>query len=200
MICFCKNAMKKININGILFYECPHCGFMSKSIVLSSDCEKKRYDQHVCDDGYLKYMNKVYINIKDYIKEGISLDFGCGQIHALSDILNANNYKCDYYDLYYFNNDNKNKVYDNIILIEVFEHIKDIYNLLLDLKMHLNQNGRIIIMTKKKPANLNNWWYLRDITHISFIEDKTMEHLAKLLNMKLDIISDRSLFIFTSIE
>ena len=42
----------------------------------------------------------------------------------------------------------------------------------------LNENGRIIIMTKEKPVDLNNWWYLRDITHVSFIEYRTMLKLA----------------------
>ena len=30
------------------------------------------------------------------------IDYGCGQIHMLSDILNDNGYVCDYYDLYYY--------------------------------------------------------------------------------------------------
>lgn len=198
MLCFCEKEMILRQINKIFYYECHNCGYLRKKDIPNPELEKKRYDAHICDNGYLEYMNNVFLKIKNYLNNGKSLDYGCGQIHALSDILNNNNYQCDYYDLYYYNN-LKNEKYDNIILIEVFEHIEDIHNLIINLKSMLNSNGRIIIMTKEKPVDLNNWWYLRDITHISFIEYKTMLKLAEMLDLRLVYDKENSLFIFECI-
>ena len=79
--------MNKLSLDRYDLYQCPVCEFVKKKNILSSCLEKARYDQHVCDSGYLKYMNNVYDKIKAYLNDGISLDYGCGQIHALSDIL-----------------------------------------------------------------------------------------------------------------
>ena len=198
MLCFCKNKMKKVIINNRIFYECDNCGFLKKNDVPTPSLEKERYDHHICDEGYLKYMNNIFLSIKKYLNNGISLDYGCGQIHALSDIMNSNNLECDYYDLFYYP-DMPKRIYDNIILIEVFEHIEDIYSLLVSLKNMLNKNGKIIILTQVKPNNLDNWWYLRDITHISFVSEKTMNILAYNLNYKVEYDKEKSLFILSSI-
>ena len=194
MQCFCGNLMHNRKINKMNFFECPNCNYLKKIDKLSSIDEKKRYDLHVCDDGYHKYMTGVYDKIKSYLNRGISLDYGCGQIHLLADLLNADNRICNYYDLYYYPNYEKRK-YDNIILIEVFEHIDDIYSFLKNVILELNDNGRIIIMTKCIPLELENWWYLRDETHISFVSYNTMNKLAELLNMRLIYDDKSSIFV-----
>lgn len=186
--------MKKRIINKMDFFECPNCSYLKKANKLSASDEKKRYDMHKCDEGYRKYMNNVYKMVSQYLKDGRSLDYGCGQIHLLSDILNANNRICDYYDLYYYNEYPNNK-YDNIILIEVFEHIDDIYELLERLRKDLNDNGRIIIMTKPIVEDLEHWWYLRDETHISFVNANTFSVLANMLGMKLMVDNSSSIFV-----
>ena len=195
MRCFCNNEMKKIIIDNHEYYLCDSCGYLKKASALDCTREKERYDKHVCDEGYLRYMEGVYKKILPYLNEGLSLDFGCGKIHALANLMNSDNRKCEYYDLYYYN-DKPQASYDNIILIEVFEHISDIYSLILDLKSRLNKNGKIIIMTKPKPTKLNGWWYMRDITHISFVEYKTMLRLSELLNLSLIYDENNDLFIF----
>lgn len=191
MNCFCGGEFLKTLINKNEYLLCKECGYLRKISNLSSKEEKERYDNHVCDFNYLEYMDRVYHKIKPYIK-GVSLDFGCGKIHALSDLINKDS-KCYYYDLYYFNEMPKIK-FDTIILIEVFEHIKDIYKLMLDLKDMLNSNGRIIIMTMVKKYPLEKWWYLRDVTHVSFVDNNTMEILARKTGLSVTISDD--VFIF----
>ena len=186
--------MNKLSLDRYDLYQCPVCEFVKKKNILSSCLEKARYDQHVCDSGYLKYMNNVYDKIKAYLNDGISLDYGCGQIHALSDILVSNNRMCDYYDLYYFNK-LENKLYDNIILIEVLEHIFEPLDELIKIKSMLNKNGRIIVMTGFVPKDFSNWWYLRDSTHVSFFKESSIKKLADLLDMDLDIYQDENIFV-----
>lgn len=198
MICFCKSEMNSINIGKSEYFLCSSCGYLRKKYEISDVEQKKRYDNHICDSGYLKYMNKIYSNISRYLNKGVCLDYGCGQIHALSDILNANGYECDYYDLFYYPKLEKKK-YDNIILIEVFEHIIDPLKLFRDLKNILNKNGRIIIMTQIIPEKIDDWWYLRDSTHVSFVTFKAMDILAKIYDMKVEYILDKALFVFSCI-
>lgn len=199
MECFCKNLMVKTKIGKIEYYSCFNCNYLRKINLLSSTEERKRYDYHCCDDNYIIYMRDVYDKIKNHLNPGLSLDYGCGKIHCLSDILNEEGRVCKYYDLYYYPQKIED-AYDNIILIEVFEHVKDIYTLLVNLKAMLNSKGKIIIMTKPQPKDLNQWWYLRDETHISFVTEKTMKILADMLKMNLEFIEDSSLFIFNSIS
>lgn len=173
---------------------CPKCGLITKKNIVPSNLEKERYDLHICDDGYRKYMRGIYESISPYIKKDC-LDFGCGKIHLLADIIKENGYSCDYYDLYYYP-EIKDKKYDTIILVEVFEHLQEPYTELLRLKNRLNKNGRIVIITKPYKNDLNNWWYFRDITHISFINKETFDHWN--LNMNIRLINN-DIFILDSI-
>ena len=184
MLCFCGAKMNRLIINGNEFYRCSSCGYLKKTDILKPVDEKKRYDSHICDEGYLKYMNSVYNKLLPLLEDGASIDYGCGKIHALADIMNSNNKKCDYYDLYYFDKEIKGP-FKNIILIEVFEHIKEPLELLSYLKSLLLDGGAILIMTQIVKEPLDKWWYLRDTTHISFFTPEAMEALAKRLDMRL---------------
>ena len=194
MECFCGFLYEECIINKTKFYICKNCGHLRKIELLNEENEKKRYDMHVCDDGYNKYMHGVYKKIQPFLNKGLSLDFGCGQIHLLSDILNDNGYSSMFYDKYYYPKE-VDLSFDNIILIEVFEHIENGFLLLLDLKSKLNKNGKIIIMTQLVPNDLSNWWYLRDSTHISFYTLKSFNELALRLNMKLEYDINSSIFV-----
>ena len=143
-------------------------------------------------------MASVYQAIKKYVGYEV-LDYGCGQVHALSDLINNDNKKCDYYDLYYYPKLN-NKKYDSIILIEVFEHIREPYNLIMNLKNMLNPCGNIIIMSQVCKEDFSKWWYIRDITHVSFVTVKSMEYIASSLGFSLFFDEKSSVFVLSSIK
>ena len=84
-------------------------------------------------------------------------------------------------------------------MIEVFEHISNPKNLLLNLKKYLNNKGRIIIKTVVVPKNPINFWYLRDITHVSFISVKGMKILGDLCGFSVFYDEKKSLFILECI-
>lgn len=195
MICpICKKKMiEKKALNKPLYY-CSACIFLTKGKTVSETLEKNRYDSHVCDAGYLEYMQRVFTKIEPYIKGNKILDFGCGKIHALANILKENNYDSFYYDKYYFANPLEDK-YSTIILIEVIEHILDVEELFTLLLKHLDINGRLIIMTNFIPSDISNWWYLRDITHINFYSITAFKSLAKRYGFKLVFNDDKSLVV-----
>jgi len=184
MDCPCGFKMNLININKNKYFYCNNCGYLKKEVVLSSEKQKERYDYHVCDDKYLAYMNDVFNQIKEFIIGNKVLDFGCGKIHALSDIMNNNGFDSYFYDLFYYPSF-PSDLYDSIVMIEVFEHLDNPLDELLKLKYFLAKGGRFIIQTKMYPKKLDNWWYLRDTTHVSFVNEVTIDEWAKILNMKL---------------
>ena len=184
MKCCCNLPLKEEMIQKSAVMICPKCGLITKKNQISFEEEKKRYDTHICDDGYLSYMHSVYEKIKKYITGNIVLDFGCGKIPALAAILKKEGFMAEYYDLHYYPI-LPNKVYDTIVLIEVFEHLSDPYQELLKLQEMLSSKGRIILMTKPyDDVDLQSWWYFRDQTHISFIRKDTLS----LWDLKMKII------------
>lgn len=199
MYCFCGSLMEKKEVNKMILYQCLNCNYLKKKYIPTALEEKARYDYHKIDDTYFQYMKQVYQRIEPFLLEGVSLDFGCGKAHTLCDILNKNKRLCDYYDLYYFPK-YPNRLYNNIILIEVFEHIEDIYSFLRNLRQKLEKQGRILIMTQPIPKCIVDWWYLRDITHISFVDEKTMTMLASLLGFRLFLDLKGSLFVLERID
>ena len=196
MICFCKSEMEIITINKNDFYRCPNCHYLKKINTVSLEKEKARYDMHVVDSGYEQYMKGVYDEIKPYIN-GDCIDYGCGKKHILADIICENGLNCDYYDYFYFKELNFKK-YDTIILIEVFEHINDLLGLFSKLNSMLKSSGRIIIKTKVIPTEIDNWWYLRDVTHVSFVDELSMKKLCDNFNMSSKLI-DGSFFVIERI-
>ncbi len=199
MLCFCENRMNKILIQKEFYYKCENCGYLKKINKPSPDKEFERYENHIVDEAYKKYMFNIMNKVIPYMQKGLTLDFGCGKIHYLCDLLNENRRPCKYYDKFYYPIFPKD-VYDNIILIEVFEHIENSLQVLFDLKAHLSKNGKILIMTQIIPKDIEHWWYLRDITHISFVTPKTMKILAQKINMQVEYIQDSSLFILFNIK
>ena len=150
------------------------------------------------NDDYVKYQEKFYMQIKDFLGENV-LDFGCGDNHILSDILIKNGIKSSYYDLYFYPDENyKKHLYNAIILEEVIEHLKDPKEVLSSLILLLNSKGKLIIRTQFIPKDVFNkkWWYLRDTTHISFFDLKTFLYLSKLLSLQIIYCNDKDLIIF----
>lgn len=174
MKCCCKVPLREILVQKTRVEVCPRCGLLTKMDTISFEEERRRYDEHHWDENYKKYMETVFHRIFPYLQRGISLDYGCGKIHQLADLCNENHYPCDYYDLHYFPVYPK-KNYDTILLIEVFEHLREPYNELLKLRSLLKEKGRIIILTKPYDnIPLDKWWYFRDKTHISFLMKNTL--------------------------
>lgn len=195
MFCeFCQTSLE----NKYLFKEeycyCPKCRHLIKLKMASIEEQKIRYDAHICDVNYHKYMANVYNAIKPFIVGKSILDYGCGKVKALEKMLKIDKYDAYSYDLFYYPKLVK-KLYDTIILIEVIEHIEDtnyIFNQLISL---LNSGGRIIIMTNFLPNNFENWWYLRDITHVNFYSLEFFNRLASYYNLQIIFCNDKNLII-----
>ncbi|MDE5714698.1 MAG: class I SAM-dependent methyltransferase [Anaeroplasmataceae bacterium] len=195
MLCFCQNEMNSIEINKEIFIQCPKCGLLMKKNIPNAKDEKERYDYHIIDSSYLEYMKENYEIIKPYLKDGITLDFGCGKSNTLEKIMLQDGKICNSYDLYYYPNIPR-ELYDNIVMIEVFEHLKNLKEDIQMLLKLLKKGGRLIILTQAYDNQTLDWWYLRDITHVTFIRKDTFLYWD--WNLKL-IYQYRNIFVLERI-
>lgn len=152
---------------------------------ISDSEEKLRYLKHQNDtQGYQDYMNNLYQSfIKPYLKSGQTLDFGCGPKQMFKGLIMG----LSAYDKFFFKDDVVfDQTYDNILLIEVIEHL---HKPLLELEKLigiLNDGGRLFIKTQFYNLDLlSNWWYLRDQTHVSFFNEKSFLYISKRFSLKI---------------
>ncbi|WP_432667401.1 class I SAM-dependent methyltransferase [Wukongibacter baidiensis] len=192
---------QQFNLN---YYWCTNCEFIfiDENHIISGKDELKEYVKHENS-----FENEGYVNMfKRFIETSIGpyktnirnvLEFGCGPGPVLAKLLKNEGFEVDMYDPYFApERVFENKEYDLITSTEVFEHFKDPMDNIRLLKEHLNDNGLLAIMTLFHPKDeekFKNWWYRRDVTHISFYTPETFRYIADELEMKVLKIDNRNI-------
>jgi 2-polyprenyl-3-methyl-5-hydroxy-6-metoxy-1,4-benzoquinol methylase len=191
----------------VTYHRCVSCRFifLDESAIVDRVCEKKHYEKHnnsfECT-GYVKmfdkFISKSILPLLSNLKT--ALDFGCGHTPVLAELLKREGLEIDYYDFYFFPNEMyKNKKYDLITSTEVFEHLKEPKEVLKTLVNSLSDKGYIVLMTQFPPLNdeeFLNWWYRRDITHISFFTPQSFEIMAEEMGLKVLKTIDNNIVVF----
>jgi SAM-dependent methyltransferase len=191
----------KHNKFDILFHECFTCEliFKDETNYPSINLELKQYNFHQNDIdniGYVNFLtNFIDTAVIPFIQFGKALDFGSGPNPVLSKILiEKYHFECDIYDKFYANNlsylDNK---YDLITLTEVIEHLSNPVQVFQTFNKILKPNGILSIMTlfhEKNRQKFSDWFYIRDVTHLTFYTPKTIEFLGNLTGFNLVYTND----------
>ena len=198
-LCNNKNVHTIDNDSLREYVQCRLCDliFVPRSSCVGEEQERKRYDLHsntINDAGYVRYLETV----ADYLRyiplqKPETLDFGSGQNAILTHILNRRGIPCTAYDpLYDIGTSALSRKYDFVIMCEVIEHVRDLYNELTRIRDLLNDNGFVLIRTQmvKDIAGFTSWWYTKDITHINFFSYRTLEYVGDFLRRRV-IYSDR---------
>ena len=199
----CLNNTFKINritIKTRQYNFCSNCKLiqLDRKFLISERNEQERYLLHnncITNKGYVDYLNRI-INeyIEPYFKAGDSiLDFGSGPKPVLSKLLKKQGYKNTYiYDKYFAENKSVlNKKYNGIIVLEVIEHISPIRDIIIKLISMLNLNGILIIHSLfHDNIDFKNWWYAKDITHITFLSIATIKKISEIFNLEIIKYSD----------
>ncbi|HBD95265.1 MAG: hypothetical protein A2015_16265 [Spirochaetes bacterium GWF1_31_7] len=168
------------------YYKCNNCDllFLDSSHLPAFFEEKSRYLTHennIENKGYVSFLMTAIEPALSFFKKGMKiLDFGCGPGPTLNLILKNNGFDCDIYDPIFYPEIDRTKKYDAIFATECFEHF---FNPLKELKMidtFLQSNGFLIIMTElwSETKPLSEWWYSKDITHVTFYKKSTFEYIA----------------------
>ncbi|MEA1974465.1 MAG: class I SAM-dependent methyltransferase [Bacillota bacterium] len=190
------------------YYRCKVCEFIfqDENEIVSLEREKGVYDLHnnsFESEGYVKmFENFIDKAINPFIKsKQNALDYGCGPGPVLSKILENQGWDVNIYDpIYNFeNNDYKNYKYSLITSTEVFEHFSNPVKELEKISKLLDKDGILAIMTLLSPKNkdkFKDWWYTRDITHISFYSSKTLYLLGKMFGLEMIYNDNKRLITF----
>jgi len=192
---------------SLSYYRCKSCGFiyLDDAEIIDTQSEKKHYEQHNNSFeslGYVKMFESfIEVAISPYEKEiKTALEFGCGTGAVLAELLRRRGMKVDKYDIYFYpNRVYEGKRYDLITSTEVFEHLQKPLEILELLSEHLEEGGYITLMTKFPPSSdkeFLDWWYRRDVTHISFFTPKSFEIMAQKIGLKMVKTIDKNIVIF----
>ena len=185
---------------------CPTCGFLCKQAAFhpSYEAEEMRYLEHNNDDDirYKAYMERFIENhvaplgVLDTI-----LDYGSGPYPMLAKVLEEKGYLVSIYDPFFAADKGYQSMsYQAIILQEVIEHIQDPMKALREVVSLLETGGYLIIQTQFRTmpeADIMNWWYRRDLTHISFFNQLTFEYIAQTLGLTIHKSNHKDVIIFT---
>lgn len=177
-----------------LFHKCESCELITKdeSLYVSLEEEKEKYDEHQNDEENIGYVNYLFnffeAAIRPYLLKGAILDFGSGPNPVFQVLLQKEGYKVTIYDYFYAPSlDYQLKTYDLISTIEVVEHLQDPLPIFKHFKDLLKPGGYLSIMTLfhfNDFSSFKDWFYIRDVTHVSFYTSKTLKVIASILDME----------------
>ena len=188
------------------YHVCKECEFIFKDPTsrITIEEEANEYGRHNNTMESTGYVNM----FKDLINEHIAplnierkvLDFGSGPGPVLYQLLLQSGYDTSHYDPFYFQDfayrENK---YQLITSTEVVEHFFDPMKEFKHLSNLLEDGGYLLIMTHIRNKDLEvflNWWYRRDVTHVSFYHLKTLEYIAKVCGLTLIKHNDKNIILF----
>ncbi len=172
-----------------------HLVFKSKSLFLSEDEEKARYEFHRNDEdnpGYTDFLNRLRLPLLKYLKPGFKgLDYGCGPGPVLAELLRKDGFEIQIYDPFFAPEKPQGK-FDFITCTEAIEHFHDPKKEIESMISLLNSSGILAFMTYTydEKTDFDSWWYVKDPTHVCFFSERTFEWVASerrfqiLVNMK----------------
>ncbi|AYQ56210.1 hypothetical protein THERMOT_2229 [Bathymodiolus thermophilus thioautotrophic gill symbiont] len=182
--------------HSVYYYLCNQCSFCFAPAMYQwslDDFSKKIYnDEYInIDPDSLKTrpeenannINQFFLEKKKEIRH---LDYGGGN-GLLSDLLTKQGWDSSSYDPFVNRDVNiKNlKKFDLITAFEVFEHVPDVDNLMLELSTLIKEDGIVLFSTLLSDGNLEknkriNWWYVSPRNgHISVFSKNSLAILAK---------------------
>ncbi len=175
------------------FYRCSNCLSLMVDPLMhpSAEEEKKRYDQHnndVNDPGYRKFVRPIVDLVKLTCRDGANgLDYGAGPGPVAALLLEKEGYEVALFDPFYWNNSSVlKKKYTFIICSEVIEHFRQPAAEFSLLRSLLKPGGSLFCMTEILPSDpdLQNWYYIKDPTHLFFYSPEALEWIKENNNFK----------------
>jgi hypothetical protein len=169
------------------YFRCVQCGLihLEPAARPSRMAERRRYLEHrnsASDPGYVNFLRALADPVCAVVPVGArGLDFGCGPVPVLAELLTAGGRPTVGYDPIFQPDASRLKQrYDFVTCSEVVEHAHDPAKLFAQLGSLVRAGGTIGIMTQlyDEVPSFEEWWYRRDITHVCFYHTDTMRWVA----------------------
>ena len=186
------------------FSHCPGCDLIWADAAerIDAEAQRRRYLLHensLENAGYrLMLESAIAMLARHGLRTGRVLDYGCGAVPLLAQLLAARGYEPISYDPLFAPNADLSRSFDAIISIETFEHFEQPAQELRRLTSLLSPAGLLVIRTlfHHGPESLARWWYIRDPTHVSFYSELTFGAIGRHFPLELVEISDQCLAVF----
>lgn len=172
------------------FYTCNSCYliFVDRDELPSVAVEKQRYDHHQnqpTDQGYLSFLEQILEPMQSLVTPEMQiLDYGCGPNPVLAQLLNSDGFKCEVYDPFYYPSV-PSISYDVVYCTETIEHFFKPATDFTILTSLLKSGGYLAIMTDMwtEDTDFTSWYYMRDITHVSYYHERTFQFIGAKWNL-----------------
>jgi SAM-dependent methyltransferase len=192
-LCDEKNNIEAVSGNIHRRYHwCKNCQliFVDSRDLISPVHEKARYLEHnngIQFPGYVAFLNRaVEPALKLLLPNMKGLDYGCGPYPTLSILMERQGFTCDNYDPFFFPH-LPQTTYDFIFATECFEHFYFPKEDLARISALLKPGGFLIVMTEPwlSVKDFKNWYYINDVTHVSFYNAATFDFICLKFGYKL---------------
>ena len=203
-LCNGSEVSEKLRNHLYEYLECSECGlvFVNPSQLLPPKLEKKHYESHENspdDVNYRNFLNQIFEPLnKKLAGNSFGLDYGSGPGPTLHVMFQEAGHKMNIYDPFFAPHSSVlNLKYDFITVTETAEHFYRPAEEFKKLWGMLKPGGYLGIMTLLIPDDepFEDWYYIREATHVAFYSKKTFWWLAKKLCAKLIMINNRSLIL-----
>ena len=201
-----KEDLYQVHNTKRVFYRCTFCGFsfVDPTFYPDAETQKRRYELHNNSEkqkGYVDFLSDIIDRALFYKKNPEKvLDFGSGPNPLAVKLLKERNIDAYTWDIFFANESFPvQESFDIVLCIEVAEHFIDLQKDFYDLARVLKQNGFAFVHTHISPRTDEDflcWWYIQDITHISFYSKKSLEILASMNSLDVISIEKEKLSIF----
>jgi 2-polyprenyl-3-methyl-5-hydroxy-6-metoxy-1,4-benzoquinol methylase len=159
---------------------------------LDAASERGRYEQHrndPADAGYRAFLNRLAAPLLERLTPGAEgLDYGAGPGPTLSRMLAEAGLRVRDYDPFFAPDaDALRGGYDFITCTETVEHFFEPGRELDRLDALLRPGGWLAVMTEVRDDRpFEQWWYVRDPTHVCFYRAETFEWIAQARGWRLE--------------
>lgn len=208
----CRSVDEPLSVKGSdarHYYFCAQCHmiYVEKVDLLDKQAERDRYLTHqngIQFEGYINFLKRAIDPALEFINKNMTgLDYGCGPVPTLSEVLKREGYTCEDYDPFFVLNA-LNKKFGFIFATEVFEHFFDPFKEISRIRSLLQKNGILAIMTERwqDTEQFSKWYYARDNSHVCFYHARTFAYICKTFGFEKLYDDDQRVIILkkTSIE
>lgn len=191
------------------YTQCSNCGLVAKKAAYLPDLisEKSRYEFHqndLSDPGYLKFVDPMVCYVENNFSNTQELlDFGSGPDSAAGHRLRSLGFQVEKYDPFFHPvKATLLKTYQALLVCEVVEHfhqpLKD-WELMCSV---LKPGGQLLVMTSLYSLDVPmvEWSYARDLTHVSFYSEKTLQWIQDRFAFKQLLKLEKNFFVFKGLS
>jgi len=123
------------------------------------------------------------------------LDYGCGPGPVLVELLCRAGYDAVGYDPNFAPDTDLAHPFDAVISTETFEHLTQPKKDIARIVELIRPGGYLCVMTSFHPGpeKIEDWWYVRDPTHVSFYSRKAMAWICGAFGLSLLSCDEKNL-------